>query len=87
MTVVACSQFVLSRTRRNMAKAIENKDWRALSILDGQLTAVLDAAFADEQRDAAKILDEMTRLLKLYKQVMANCEERQKSPKPELFTR
>lgn len=85
MPVIPLSQFELSRTRRDISEAVQRADWQAVSVLDRQLGEVLETATGDTGRDNLKILDEMTRLLQLYKQVMKTCHEQQQQLSSELI--
>mgnify|MGYP000017624461 CR=1 FL=1 len=74
MSVVPSSQFELSRLRRDLSKAVSCGDWAAVAVLDDQLDKALEGATNDKQCDALKVLNEMHRLLTLYKEIMDACE-------------
>lgn len=76
MSVIPSSQLALSRTRRDLSKAMAKGDWSEVSTLDKRLAEALEDASADEGRDLGALLSELGNLLGLYKDLMKTCDEK-----------
>lgn len=74
MSIIPSSQLVLSRSRRDITKAVDEGDWLLVSALDKQLGDDLNLAHTDSQRDPAVLLAELSQLLSLYKKIMTRCD-------------
>lgn len=75
MSVIPSSQLTLSRTRRDLSKAMAKGDWSEVSVLDKQLAEALDVAASDDGRDLGSLLSELGHLLGMYKDLMKTCDE------------
>lgn len=76
MSVIPSSQLTLSRTRRDLSKAMVKGDWSEVSSLDKQLGEALEKASTDDGRDVGALLSELGHLLGLYKDLMKACDEK-----------
>ncbi len=83
MSVIPFSQLELSRTRRDLEKALQSGDWQSVGTLDKQLDGMMDSATNDAERDIGSLLNEMGNLLSLYKQMMDACQEQEQQLKSE----
>jgi hypothetical protein len=81
MSVIPFSQLELSRTRRDLEKALHSGDWQSVGTLDKRLEVVMDAAATDVNRDIGSLLGEMGSLINLYKEMMDVCHEQEQQLK------
>lgn len=81
MSVIPFSQLELSRTRRDLERALQSGDWQSIGSLDKRLDVVMDSAATDTNRDIGSLLGEMSSLLSLYKEMMEVCHEQEQQLK------
>ncbi len=74
MAVIPPSLLALSRARRELAYAFESGDWQALMPLDNQLSEAVVTAAQDPDKHSVSLLEEMGRVLSLYKKVIRGCQ-------------
>jgi len=72
--IVPQSQLSLSRSRRTLQKALDNKDWQSVGSLDSLLGDALACAADDPSRDPAVLLSELGQIIKLYRQLVLSCQ-------------
>ena len=74
MAVVPFSHLQLCRMRRDLSAALQTGDWISVSELDRRLAQALDVAANDSGRDLGVLLEELTQILLLYKQLLEGCQ-------------
>lgn len=70
MSIISSVQFELSRKRKALEQALEQKDWSGIQQLDAELVALMQAAAVDPQRDPMVLLKELGKVLALYRELV-----------------
>ncbi len=66
MNIIPTTHMALVRARRDMEKAFRDSDWSAIKEWDHFLTAQLNQAFDDPNRDHSLLARELNTILSLY---------------------
>ncbi len=70
MSIISSVQFELSRKRKALEQALEQKDWSGIQQLDAELVALMQAAAVDPQRNPMVLLKELGKVLALYRELV-----------------
>ena len=72
MSVVNASQFSLMRARKELQKAFQEGDWRAVRQWDLRIGECLNQAFDDDSRDTKALIDELEKILSTYGKMVSS---------------
>ena len=76
MSVIPFSQLSLSRTRKQLAGALDDDNWESVSSLDKNLIQALNKAAEDPDRDANALINELGHILSVYKELVEGCQQK-----------
>lgn len=71
MSIVPASHVELTRTRRELKKAFDVREWDDIRALDQRLADRLNDAFDDDLRDTDILIGELEKILHIYAIVVA----------------
>lgn len=69
MNIIPATHMALVRARRDMEKAFHKNDWNAIKDWDQFLSAQLNQAFDDPNRDRKLLAKELGAILALYSEM------------------
>ena len=75
MAVVPITQLALTRSKRHLRRALQQRDWHSLMAVDLELGARLASATDDPHRDQGELLRELRNILRLYTDVVDTCRD------------
>jgi flagellar protein FliT len=74
----------LESARSALREALERQDWNAIGELDSMCRAVVDEVMAQGAEGGAELVENLSELLELYREVLEACEKEKQQVGSEL---